>query len=330
MTRTDDQAAPSLLNLLSVSKRIGHRWIVREAAFTLHRGQICGLLGPNGAGKTTLMRMVVGLVHPTRGSISVLGRNVEKEHVATASMIGALIESPGVYGHLSILQQLVYSAQLVGMRRAQARGHAMELLTLVGLQQSFATKGFQLSHGQRQRFGIAQALVGWPPLLILDEPARGLDPRGMRAMGILLRSLAAERDMGILVSSHMLGDVARTCDLCAVMNAGQIVAFGRTTELLQSSQSSSRWRLRVSDMSRTIQIMDARAAIWSAGDERDVVVVEVSGEIGSLVDTLRAAGVSVHEIRRAPSDLEQVYLALVETENISVTATTNAAGAGDN
>ena len=318
------------MNLLGVSKRTGHRWIVREASLTVDRGQICGLLGPNGAGKTTLMRMVTGLVRPTRGSISILGHNVEKDHVATASVIGALIESPGVYGHLSLLQQLIYSAQLVGMHHAQARAHAIELLTVVGLQQSLATKGFQLSHGQRQRLGIAQALVGWPQLLILDEPARGLDPRGMRAMGILLLSLAAERDMGILVSSHMLSDVARTCDLCAIMNAGQIVAFGRTTELLQSSQRSSHWRLRVSHMSRTIEILDARAVSWSAGDERDVVVVDVPGEIGSLVDTLSAAGVSVHEMRRAPSDLEQVYLALVETKTTSTTVPTTADGVGDN
>jgi ABC-2 type transport system ATP-binding protein len=200
--------------------------------FRVERGQVCGLLGPNGAGKTTTLRVLMGLIHPTSGLVRVFGEAITPG-AAVLARVGAFVEGPGFLPHLSGMDNLTLYWRATGRPMAQAR--MAETLAIAGLGDAVHRTVRSYSHGMKQRLAIAQAMLGFPDLLVLDEPTNGLDPPQIRAMREVLRRYAAP-DNGaggrtVLVSSHLLAEIEQTCTHVVVMNNGRLVAAGEVAEL---------------------------------------------------------------------------------------------------
>jgi ABC-2 type transport system ATP-binding protein len=221
------QGAPAL-RAEHLGKRYGSRVAVADVSFSVRRGEVFGFLGPNGAGKTTTIRMLVGLVRPTSGRVSVGGHDLATEREAALGRLGCIVESPDFYDYLTGRENLEHFARMLG---AQALARVDELADLVRLAERLGDRVGTYSLGMRQRLGIAQALLGAPDVLVLDEPANGLDPAGIYDLRALVRSLADDRGLGVFVSSHLLGEVEKVCDRIAIVHRGRALAEGTMAEL---------------------------------------------------------------------------------------------------
>ena len=220
------------IQIVELVKRYGSTLAVDHLNLEVQAGEVLGLLGPNGAGKSTTIGMLVGLIHPTSGSVSVFGKDLRRHYLEIMSRLGVVCERPSFYGHLSARENLVILARLA--RREVTIDKALDRVGLLDV----ASKRVQtLSMGMRQRLGLAQALLLEPELLILDEPANGLDPEATREMLVLLRHLANEAFVTIVFSSHMLHDVEELCDRVAIINKGRLITCERTDALLSYDQT---------------------------------------------------------------------------------------------
>jgi ABC-2 type transport system ATP-binding protein len=202
-----------------VTKRVGGRTIVDGISFDLYPGEVFGLLGPNGAGKTTTIRMMTGLVGITDGDVQIRGNSVKKQFREAVRHIGAIVENPEMYAYLTGYRNLMQYARMAadcGKERID------ETVRLVGLDRRIHDRVKTYSLGMRQRLGVAQALLHHPSVLILDEPTNGLDPAGIRDMRRLLRQMAEERQLAVLVSSHMLSEMELLCDRFGVVQEGRL------------------------------------------------------------------------------------------------------------
>ena len=234
-TATPETATQSVVAVDGLTKRYGSAVAVDSVSFDVPAGEVIGLLGPNGAGKTTAMKMLLGLVKPTSGRASVLGAEPGSPEFAHAiQRVGALIESPALYERLSGRRNLELQARTLGVSSDPAR--IDELLELVDLRHRANDQARTYSLGMKQRLGIAVAMIGRPELVILDEPANGLDPAGIVDIRHLLRRLP---DMGttVLVSSHQLAEVQQACDRVLVLDHGRLIASGTTGEILSGHSS---------------------------------------------------------------------------------------------
>ncbi len=211
-----------------LAKRYGDREVVSDVSFRLRRGEVFGFLGPNGAGKTTTIRMLVGLVRPTRGRVLIEGFDVRRRFEDALRHVGCIVETPDLYRFLTGRENLEHFARMLG---DGAEGRIDSLAALVRMEGRLDEPVGTYSLGMRQRIGIAQALLGDPTVLLLDEPANGLDPAGIREMRELIRHLAEERGLAVFVSSHLLSEVERTCDRVAIVHRGKTLAEGSLDEL---------------------------------------------------------------------------------------------------
>jgi ABC-2 type transport system ATP-binding protein len=224
-----------VLSAEGLAKRYGEREVVSDATFSLHRGEVFGFLGPNGAGKTTTIRMLVGLVKPTRGRVVIDGHDVQREFEAAMRRVGCIVETPDLYRFLTGRENLEHFARMLGDGAWSRIAELAELVRMTGrLDDPVRT----YSLGMRQRIGIAQALLGDPAVLILDEPTNGLDPAGIREMRELIRHLADERGLAVFVSSHILSEVERTADRIAIVHRGRTLAKGTLAELTENGARS--------------------------------------------------------------------------------------------
>src|SRR5438045_7315144 len=195
----------------NLTKVIGKRTIVDNISFAINAGEVFGFLGPNGAGKTTTIRMLFGLIKPTHGTIEICGFDVRRNFEQAMRNIGCIVETPDLYRFMTGRENLEHFARMLGARDAEIE----RVASLVNLAHRLDQRVGTYSLGMRQRLGIAQALLGRPKLLILDEPANGLDPAGIREIRELLRSLAREREMSVFVSSHQLAEIELSRDRVA-------------------------------------------------------------------------------------------------------------------
>ncbi|MCW3817099.1 ABC transporter ATP-binding protein [Micromonospora sp. DR5-3] len=273
----------------------------------VREGEVLGFLGPNGAGKTTTMRMLVGLVRPTSGSIRVLGRS--PGHPEQLARVGALIESPAFYPHLSGRDNLRLAARYAGVPDTAAD----RVLAEVGLTDRAGSKFRTYSLGMKQRLGVAAALLKEPSLLILDEPTNGLDPAGVTDIRELLRALGRD-GRTVLLSSHVLGEVEQICHRIVVIDGGRVIADGTPDEL--------RGTLGQAVLLIDADPMDEAAACLRAHD-RVRAVDAVDGRLrvttdpalaGALNRRLVEAGIDVRELRPLRHSLEEAFLELTAPE----------------
>ena len=226
-------ASAAALEAEHLGKRYGAREAVADVSFTVGRGEVFGFLGPNGAGKTTTIRMLVGLVRPTTGRVRVAGHDVVARREDALRRLGCIVESPDFYEFLTGRENLQHFARMID---GAALDRVDELAELVRVRERLGDRVATYSLGMRQRLGIAQALLGGPDVLVLDEPANGLDPAGLHELRLLLRRLADERGLAVFVSSHLLGEVERVCDRIAIVHRGRTLAEGSIAALTEQGR----------------------------------------------------------------------------------------------
>lgn len=246
-----------MLDVRDIHKWYGPFHAVRGISFTAARGEVVGLLGPNGAGKTTTIRMITGVFPPTRGTISIDGLSIRTDPEATRRQIGYLPESAPLYPEMSVTGYLTYRARLFGLSSAERAEGVARALALTSLEAVQRKRIGALSKGFRQRVGLAAAALHRPGLLVLDEPANGLDPTQIRQMRETIRSLA--KDSCVLLSSHILSEVELTCDRVVVIAAGRVLADGAPAELRAQHAPESAILVEVNDSEATAATIAIRS-----------------------------------------------------------------------
>lgn len=278
---------------------------VDRLSLTVPNGSVFGLLGPNGAGKTTAMRMLVGLIRPTSGRVRIFG-DLVKPGATVLFRVGVLVESAGFVPHLSGRENLELFWKAGGQSVSEANlDGAIETADLgSAIDRKFKT----YSQGMRQRLGVAQALLGRPDLLVLDEPTNGLDPQQMRETRNVIRQVAAEGTT-VLVSSHLLSEVEQICDHVAVMNKGRLIAMGLVSELVGAASTVY---LEVDDVPRAHLVLKDLGGVCDVSPEGQGLSVELDGaERKHVVAALVNAGVGVETITTR-HQLEDAFIGLVE------------------
>ncbi|MBN6189386.1 ABC transporter ATP-binding protein [Aneurinibacillus sp. BA2021] len=210
----------ALIKTTNLTKKYGDQTVVDRLSMTVNQGEIYGFLGRNGAGKTTTIRMLVGLIKPTHGQIEIFGESLAENRKEILRRIGAIVEIPGFYENLTARENLLINAKIMGIHK---RNSMDEVLELVGLQHETRKLVGNYSLGMKQRLGIARALLHYPELLILDEPTNGLDPIGIKEMRSLLRSLVKERNITLLISSHILSEIEQLVDHMGIIHKGKLL-----------------------------------------------------------------------------------------------------------
>ena len=300
-----------LVEVDGLTKRFGAQVAVDDVSFSLRAGTVTGFLGPNGAGKSTTMRMMVGLTAPSSGESRILGRR-HHDLDRPATVVGSIVDGVDHNPSRRAIDELRISAAAIGVH--DARCH--ELLALVGLAGAETKRVGQFSLGMRQRLGIAQALLGDPKVLLLDEPANGLDPEGITWVRDFLRRLAGE-GRAVLVSSHLLGEVARLADDVIVIDHGRIVASGSVEELTARASTGATVVVRSEDdAALESAVTAALAGVDDAHVERATEGLRVTGlDAGAVGRVARDAGVALVELRTSGAGLEEVFLTLTGNGN---------------
>jgi ABC-2 type transport system ATP-binding protein len=227
-----------LLVAENLQKSYQDNWALKGLTFSLKPGRIMGFLGPNGAGKTTAIRILTTILQPTAGSFSVNGIS-HNEPTKIRNIIGVLPESQGYIEDITGVEYLTYFGRLYGQRASEAKKRAADLLKEVGLENRASSLVSTYSRGMRQRLGIARALINEPALLFLDEPTLGLDPKGQQALLVLLKDISRDHGAGIILCSHLLSEIEEVCDDVVILRAGEIVASGSVTEVLQKTRHNN-------------------------------------------------------------------------------------------
>ena len=288
-------------------KRYGNIVAVDDVDLTVEPGDVFGYLGPNGAGKTTSLRMMLGLIRPTEGSVELFGRNPVREGVKALDGVAGFVEAPLFYPYLSARRNLRLVADYDG---GAAKGRIDELLDLVDLLDRANDKVGGYSHGMRQRLGIAASLLRDPKLLLLDEPTTGLDPAGMRDMRALVRRLAGE-GITVLLSSHLLGEVEELCNRVAIIRKGKIVYEGTLRELLATA--TTEYRLRTTEPERARMICLAQAGVENVRDEEGELRFQADEEaVAALSIALGQARIGVTLLAPETASLEDLFLGMTE------------------
>ncbi|MGA2320627.1 MAG: ABC transporter ATP-binding protein [Solirubrobacteraceae bacterium] len=280
---------------------------VDHVDLNVRAGDVYGFLGPNGAGKTTTLRMALGLITPTAGTIELFGRDPMIKGARALEGVAGFVEAPRFYPYLSARKNLELLAALDG---AGARERIDEVLEIVELTPRAGHRVGGYSHGMRQRLGIAAALLRRPRLLILDEPATGLDPAGMRDMRKLIRQLASE-GITVLLSSHQLPEVQELCDRVAIVDSGRVVYEGALEDLRR--QGGAGYRMRTTDDARALRVACEQPGIEHAVAEAHGVGFQAEErEVGALSLALAHEGIGVLALTPELATLEDLFFRLTE------------------
>jgi ABC-2 type transport system ATP-binding protein len=292
------------LRTVALSKSYGKRLAVDRLDLEVDRSELFGFLGPNGAGKTTTIRMALGLIAPTSGSVEIFGREVRAHRSEVLPRVGALVESPALYGYMSGRDNLRAVGNLLGGTPEKRIDEVLEIVSLKGRDRDRVRT---YSMGMKQRLGLAVALLNDPDLLILDEPANGLDPAGIVEMRDLLRSLGAQGKT-VFISSHVLMEVQQICTRVAIINHGKLVRVAPVHELLRAS---GEFAVKVDSPLELVSLL--RRQPWaSAARSEDGVVVTTApeGRGRNLIKFLVENGQTPDSVSERQQDLEDIFLSL--------------------
>ena len=290
-------------------KRYKEVLAVDHIDLNVRAGDVYGFLGPNGAGKTTTLRMALGLIVPTEGKVELFGRDPMREGARALQGVAGFVEAPRFYPYMTARKNLQLLAALDGAGAKQRIGEVLEIVELSD-RAGHRVGGF--SHGMRQRLGIAAALLRRPQLLMLDEPATGLDPAGMRDMRLLIRRLADE-GITVLLSSHQLPEVQELCDRVAIVQKGRVVYEGALSDLRR--QGGAGYRLRCTDEQRALEVTRAQAGIANVAlGEHGLSFQAEEPAVGALSLALAGAGVGILALTPELATLEDLFFRLTEGE----------------
>jgi len=304
-----------MIELNGLTKRFGPVTAVDGLSFTVRPGRVTGFLGPNGAGKTTTMRLILGLDVPTSGTALVAGRRY-RQLVRPLRQVGSLLDATAVHGARTAYDHLLSVAVSNGIRR----GRVPEVLELAGLESVAAKRIRGFSLGMKHRLGIAAALLGEPPVLMFDEPVNGLDADGVRWVRQLLRQLAADGHT-VLVSSHLMSEMALTADHLVVIGRGKLLADVPTRSLTKSSARAD-VLVRSPRAGELAELLTARGAAVAPQDDGGLAVTGMDAP--AIADLAAAHAIAVHELAPRQPSLEQAYLDLTAASTDYRAATTAA------
>ena len=310
-----------MIEVSHLSKNYGSRPAVKDLSFTVGDGQIFGLLGPNGAGKSTIMNILTGYIAPTSGEVKVAGFSLPEQAQQAKACVGYLPEQPPLYPEMTVQEYLDFASELKGVRRAERKEQVRRAARRTGLEEVLPRLIRSLSKGYRQRVGIAQALLGSPKLIILDEPTVGLDPAQVIEIRKLIRELGKAHT--VILSSHILSEVQAVCSQVLILAKGRLVAVGAPDELGEKLSSGSCLKATV--------LGDGQTVLKAVGSIPGIRKVELEGESDGQVaftaestdDTdrraevsraLSQAGCTVLALSAESKTLEDVFLALTEAQ----------------
>ena len=294
-----------VLKTYNITKKYGEQLAVDNVNMTIKKGDIYGFIGQNGAGKTTLIRLITGLIHKSGGEIELLGVNEENELNKARTMVGSLIESPSLYTNMTARENLEVS-RLV--RNIPGKKCIDEVLELVGLKDVEKKKVKNFSLGMRQRLGIANALMGNPKLLILDEPINGLDPMGIVEIRELLKKINKEKDMTILISSHILSELSELATTYGIISNGKLI------EEITAKQLSEKCRqyidLKVDDTARAVILLERELGIsdYEVLEDSNIKVFSNLDNVGEVNSLLSRSGIIVESISVKSENLEEYFM----------------------
>ncbi len=306
-----------IIEVAGLTKTFKEITAVDNLSFSVPRGEVYGFLGQNGAGKSTTIRMLLTLISPTSGSVSILGKDLRHHRSEILKQVGAIIEKPDGYNYLSALENIGIMARLSGV--VLTKKELMLQLERVGLAERAASKVKTFSQGMKQRLGIACALVHNPQLIILDEPTNGLDPQGIADVRNLILSLSKDDRKTVFVSSHLLSEIEVMADSMLIIDRGKAVAEGRVSDLLNPSDTLV--VLETDNEERTLNFLNATE--WSKAVQpkgKGIVLKMHRREIPQLNEDLVRQGIQVYSLR-AKHSLEDYFLTLT-TANQHVDAYT--------
>ena len=293
------------IETFTLTKKYGPACAVDNLNLKVPEGSIYGFLGPNGAGKTTTMKLILGLIKPTAGSISLNGITViDKNRLDVLAQTGSLIESPSYYGHLTGRENL----QIIAMLKNVPDKEIDEVLHIVRMENQQHKKVSHYSLGMKQRLGLACALLGRPNVLLLDEPTNGLDPAGIQEMRELICSLPSQYGMTVLVSSHLLSEIEQIATYTGILNSGKMIFQGELEELQMHSKREL--LLRTQDNGAALTLLKERQiACHLQGGQ--IVLPDLSDErMAELVALIVREGIGVLRIEEKQKNLEDIFLSL--------------------
>ncbi|WP_145857589.1 ABC transporter ATP-binding protein [Pedobacter suwonensis] len=291
------------IETVGLNFNFGNQAIVKDLSLQVPKGSIYGFLGPNGAGKTTTIKILLNLLKSPSDQVFIFGKEINSNRISVLKRIGALVEQPAIYGHLTGKENLVNRCILLSIKKAKAD----EMLSLVGLAEASNKKANKYSLGMKQRLGIAQALISDPELLLLDEPTNGLDPNGIIEVRNLMIDLATKHQKTILVSSHLLAEIERTATHVGIINQGQLLFQGTINELHLLSKPSLEIEVNNIEDACTLLIKQGYEVI--AKTERIITLPFISSQNSGELNTLLIQnGFIVSSLYQQRKDLENLFL----------------------
>ncbi|MBB3110430.1 ABC-2 type transport system ATP-binding protein [Paenibacillus phyllosphaerae] len=312
-----------VLDVKGIQKKIRGKTIIHDVSFHVRAGEIFGFLGPNGSGKTTTIRMLVNLIKPSAGEIRICGYNVERQQEEALRFVGCIVENPEVYSYMTGWENLEHFAR---MQEGIDEARIHEVVDIVSLGERIHDKVKTYSLGMRQRLGIAQALLGRPKLLILDEPTNGLDPKGIKELRAFIRMLAGQ-GMSLFISSHLLSEIQLMCDRVAIISHGRVLAVGPVDELVNQAGSYVVWQFDEPDAGRAL-LADEREVQFVAESEhrieesilanmdRPVITSMAAERIPEFVEKAVRSGIGIRSVQQIAPTLEELFLSMTEGEAI--------------
>lgn len=301
--------AEQVLSVDDLRKKIKKKTIIKGISFEIDEGEILGFLGPNGAGKSTTLRMIVGLSRPTSGHVSICGHSITKAYVEAMSQVGCIIEGPDLYNYMSGYKNL----ELLGaMSQGVTKKDIDEAVELVGMENRINDKVGIYSMGMKQRIGLAQALIHQPKLLVLDEPTNGLDPQGIYEFRGIVKNLAREKGISVLISSHLISEVQLMCDKVSIINGGLIVKNANVEDVLLSGEVV--WQVDHLEKGRQLLADHFGIEAMIHKDQlRATLDVELLPEINQM---MVASGLKLQFVSSKNKTLEDLFLSLTDRQKI--------------
>lgn len=295
-----------LIQTETLSRSFGSQQVVRSLDLNVPQGSVYAFLGPNGAGKSTTIRLLLGLIRPSSGTIHLFGHSLVTHRLAILRRLGSLVEMPSLYPHLTATENLGIPARLL----ERSRTDISRVLDVVGLSGVGAKQVGKFSLGMKQRLGLAAALLAQPELLILDEPTNGLDPAGIHEVRQLLRSMPTEHGVTVFLSSHLLSEVEQLATHVGMLSQGALVFQGPVAMLAERRQS--RLRLLVDRPDEAAVSLNTRG--WDTTRDGDALLTSATAPAAAINRFLVENGFDVHQLAHETDSLEQLFLGMTHSE----------------
>lgn len=302
------------LSVKNLTKYYGQKRVVNDLSFSLYPGQIFGFVGPNGAGKSTTIKMITGLASISSGDVRIGGYSIDKSFAKAISNIGAVVEMPQLYGYLSGEKNLKLYASFYGK---QAIKRIPQIVKLVGMENRIKEKVSTYSLGMKQRLGIAQALLGKPNLLILDEPTNGLDPNGIVEIRKILKALAEKEKITIIISSHNLAELEQTCDIIGIINNGDLIEYKTMAQINEMIEKNQKVQLMCNYPNYAAVEIKEKYKIECKIVGNSVILPLREKHIATIVSFLNYKKIKVYGIKKIHKTLEELYFEILENNRPS-------------